>query len=111
MIKSAPQTKNRELYIKGMSCADYRAYKDLEEAVKWYCKERQVNTIHQRVIIYNKESDSVGIKVVVRESDVDNITSRGFWPEGIWIRDWSDEKPSGRDRFFGSDRSSSDKSL
>ena len=110
-IKSAPLNKNRELYIRGMSCADYRAYKDLEEAVKWYCKERKVNTIHQRVIVYNKENDSVGLKVVVRESDVENISSRGFWPEGITIRNWSDEKPRGRERFFVSDQSSSDESL
>ena len=110
-IKSAAHSKNRELYIKGMSCSDFKAYKDLEEAVKWYCKDRHVSTIHQRVIIYNKENDSVGIKVVVRENDVEKITSRDFWPEGIWIRDWSDDKPKSRDRFFVSDISSSDESL
>ena len=103
--------KNREMYVKGMSCADFRVYRDLEEAVKWYCKERNVVTIHQRVIMYNKENDSVGIKVIIREADVARFTSKDFWPEGIWIRDWSDEKPTGRDRFFGNDRSSSDESL
>ena len=109
-IKSAAPPRNRELYVKGMSCANFKMHKDLEEAVKWYCKDRSVNTIHQRVIMYNRDNDSVGIKVVVREGDVEKMTAKGFWPEGIWIRDWSDEKPTERERYFGN-RSSSDESL
>ena len=109
-IKSAAPPRNRELYVKGMSCANFKMHKDLEEAVKWYCKDRSVNTIHQRVIMYNRDNDSVGIKVVVCEGDDEKMTAKGFWPEGIWIRDWSDEKPTERERYFGN-RSSSDESL
>ena len=110
-IKSASVPKNRELYVKGLSCADFKLHRDLEEAIKWYCKERGVNTVYQRVIMYNRDSDSVGMKVVVREAEVEKFMSKDFWPEGIWVREWSEDKPTGRDRFFGNDRSSSDESL
>ena len=110
-IKSASVPKNRELYVKGLSCADFKLHRDLEEAIKWYCKERGVNTVYQRVIMYNRDSDSVGMKVVVREADVEQFMSKDFWPNGIWVREWSEDKPTGRDRFFGNDRSSSDESL
>ena len=109
-IKSAAHSKNKEMYVRGMSCGDFRAYRDLEEAVRLYCKERDVITVFQRVIIYNKENDSVGIKVVVRECDVAKFSSRGFWPDGISVREWSDDKPTARDRFFRNDKSSSDES-
>ena len=109
-IKSAAPNRNKELYVRGMSCANFKLHKDLEEAVRWYCKDRNISTIHQRVIMYNKENDSVGIKVVVREHDVEKFMSKGFWPDGISVREWSDEKPTGRDRYFGNDRSSSEDS-
>ena len=107
-IKSAATARNKEMYVRGMSCSDFRVYRDLEEAVKLYCREREVVTIYQRVIMYNKENDSVGIKVVIRETDVAKFSAKGFWPEGISVREWSDEKPTARDRFFGNERSSSD---
>ena len=108
-IKRAVPRKNKEMYVRGMSCGDFRVYRDLEEAVKLYCRERSVNTVFQRVISYNKENDNVGIKVVIRECDEERICSRGFWPDGISIREWSYDKPTGRERYF--DVSSSDESL
>ena len=110
-IRCTTTARNKELYVRGMSCADFRVYGDLEEAVRLFCKERGVNTVYQRVITYNRDSDNVGIKVVVRETDVAKISSKGFWPEGIWIREWSDEKPKNRERYFDNDKNSSDESL
>ena len=110
-IKSAAPSRNKEFYVRGMSCANYKLHKDLEEAVKWYCRERSINTVHQRVIMYNKDNDSVGIKVVVRDQDVEKFMSRGFWPEGISVREWYEGKPTERVRCFGNERSSSDESL
>ena len=109
-IKRAAPTKNKELYVRGMSCANFKLHKDLEEAVRWYCKDRNIYTVHQRVIMYNKDNDSVGIKVVVRGADVEKFMSRGFWPDGISVREWSDEKPSERERCFDNGRSSSEDS-
>ena len=110
-IKSAAPSRNKELYVRGMSCANFKLHRDLEEAVKWYCRERDIVTIHQRVIMYNKDSDSVGIKVVVKEQDVEKFMSKGFWPDGISVREWSEGKPTARERFFDNGRSSSDESL
>ena len=101
MISGLDDTENKEMFVRGLKCADFRNRKDLEDSVKYYCKERDINLVHQRVLGFKVGRVTVGCKIVVKNADVDKIATKGFWPAKVWIREWYDdpqeEIPSGND--------------
>ena len=106
-ISGLDDSENKELFVRGLKCADFRSKKDLEDSVKHYCKEREVNLVHQRVLGFKAGRVTVGCKVVVKNADVDKISMKGFWPAKVWIREWYDDPPSDIENFSGNDSSPS----
>ena len=97
-----------EYFVNGLSVKNFRKHKELEDAVKYYCAERKVETMFQRVITLKNSKKTVGCKIIVRSNDVSKMFVRGFWPRGVTVREWYDKKPVDKDRFFESSDESED---
>ena len=110
-LKGSSDTEYKDLCLKNVSCTGFKSTKEVEEAVKNFCEDNNVFTIYQRVLAFRPGQTSVNLKLVVQASDVAKVCKKGFWPKSVGIRDWYDDKPTERVRFFngkdGSDDSSS----
>ena len=108
-ISGLDESENKEMFVQGLKCADFKVKKDLEESVRLYCLERNVSLVHQRVISFKAGRVTVGCKVIVRRSEVEKISKKGFWPPKISIREWYDE-PAEVGQSSSDEKSSSEES-
>ena len=99
-ISGSDDSDTKELYVQGLSVRNYRKHKELEDAVKEYCGLRSVKTQFQRVVVYKNNRKTVGCRIVVCLEDVDKVYARGFWPRGVHIREWYNDKPDEKDKYF-----------
>ena len=95
----------KEMFVKGLKCAGFRTRNELEESIKAYVEEKGIFLIHHRVLSFKSSRTTVGCKMIVSNEDVDKISSKGFWPPGIWIREWFDF-PSDDEHNPGNDKNS-----
>ena len=108
-ISGIDETENKEMFVQGLKCADFKVKKDLEESVRLYCLDRGVTLVHQRVLAFKADRVTVGCKVIVRNRELEKICKKGFWPPNITIREWYDE-PAEVGSNSSDDKSSSEES-
>ena len=101
-ITGSEDSGNKELYVQGLSCKNFRTHKELEGAVRVYCESRKIKVHFQRIVAYKNNRKTVGCRIVIDLDDVDKVYARGFWPKGVHIREWYDDKPTEKDRYFAS---------
>ena len=109
-LKGLVNSENKEMFIKGLKRADYRDRKELEESVRLYCVDKNINLIHHRVLAFKSSRATVGCKVVVSIADAKLMRRKSFWPPGVWAREWYDEDPTEKPQASGNDKSSNEES-
>ena len=105
-IRGLVDSETKEMFVKGLRCAGFRTRKELEDSIKAYVEEKGIFLVHHRVLAFKTDRTTVGCKMVVCNDDMEKITSKGFWPPGIWIREWFDDPLSDEEHQSGNDRSS-----
>ena len=92
----------KEYLVIGLSVKNFKTHRDLEEAVKVYCEERKIGTAYHRVITFKNNKKTVGCKITVKICEADRMFKSNFWPRGVHVREWFDERPTGKDKYFES---------
>ena len=106
-ISGLDESENKEMFVYGLKCADFKNKNDLEKSIRLYCLDRSINLVYHRVLAFKSDRVTVGCKVVVKNCDVEKISSKGFWPSNIKIKDWYDD-PEEKVPSSSDERSSSD---
>ena len=110
-ISGLVDSETKEMFVKGLKCAGFRSRKELEDSIKAYVEEKGIFMIHHRVLAFKTDRTTVRCKIVIGNEDIEKITSKGFWPPGIWIREWFDDPlPSEEEQNSRNDRSSGSES-
>ena len=87
-IKGFDNSNNKELFVRGVNCNGAKVYRDVENAVRDYCVDRNIHPIYQRVIGFRVGKPTAGCKLVLRAEDEKKVYDDDFWPKGISVREW-----------------------
>ena len=88
VLKGVSNKGNRELSVLGLSNDGFKDLIDIEEAVRAYCHERDVDLVFIKVFRKKHELNTVGCKIAVRAPDAPKVTGYDFWPEDVYARKW-----------------------
>ena len=88
ILRSAPSTRKRELYVQELDYSTCRCQEDLEDIVYYHCKTRSMKPIDLCTIPVKKSRTVAGCKVTVLEKDYARASQESFWPAGCTVRDW-----------------------
>ena len=94
-ISGATINENKDIYVRGLATKNFTNSEELEDSVRYYCRERGVNIVFARVMTNSVNTNAVGCRVCIREEDLDAVYEDGFWPNKVEVREWY-QKP--RDR-------------
>ena len=92
ILRSAPSTAKRVLYVQELDYSVCRCYEDLEENVYYHCKQRGIKPIDLCTIPVKDNREVAGCKVTVRDQDYRKTSLVSFWPKGCTVRDWRPKK-------------------
>ena len=97
-IEGLVQKVNHDVYVSGLATAGFKNPEDMEESVKFYCRERGVDANFTRVMTNSYGSETVGCRVNVKAADYFIILNNNFWPNNVEAREWyqkgRERKPS-----------------
>ena len=102
MIAGVIDDDTKEYLVNGLSVKNFKTHRGLEEAVTVYCEERKISTTYHRVITFKNNKKTVRCKITVKIGDARKMFKKGFWPKGVRVREWFDEKPNEKERYFDS---------
>ena len=88
VLKGVSNKGNRELSVLGLSNDGFKDLIDIEEAVRAYCQERDVELVFIKVFRKKHELNTVGCKIAVKAPDAYKVTGYDFWPEDVYARKW-----------------------
>ena len=80
--------ENKDIYVRGLATRNFSNSEELEDSVRYYCRERGVNIVFARVMTNNVNTNAVGCRICLREEDLDKVYEDGFWPAKVEIREW-----------------------
>ena len=92
LLRSAPTTVKRELYVQELDYSTCYCQEDLEDIVYYHCKTNGVIPIDLCTIPVRNSRAVAGCKVTVKEHDYYRTSQVEFWPEGCTVRDWKIRK-------------------
>ena len=87
-ISGATINENKDVYVRGLATKNFSNSEELEDSVRYYCRERGVNIVFARVMTNNVNANAVGCRVCIREEDLNAIYEEGFWPNKVEVREW-----------------------
>ena len=100
---SGPNVKpNKEIFVRDLATSGFKNSDELEEAVKFYCKERGVNVVFARVMASTVSKNVVNCRIAVKQDDASAVLNQDFWPEAGSVRNWYQKNRTRKPSFvFG----------
>ena len=97
-IQGLEQSRQRDVFVRGLAIAVFDTPEEMEEAIKYYCQERNVKINFARVMPNPYGNDTVGCRVSCSDDDYDALMNAEFWPNNVEVREWfhkpRERKPS-----------------
>ena len=87
-LKGAQQGEFREVYVKHLAYKRGDAYIEVEDMVRFHCKENGVRVNYAKAIPYDPEEEEIGCKITIKASDAEVVLDNDFWPDNIAARPW-----------------------
>ena len=87
------QIPHKDIFVRHLNYSSCRKPEDLELIVKFHCRRRKVDIIFAKAFVQKNDLKEANCKVSVKESDIDLVLSKDFWPEyataRLWLKPWS----------------------
>ena len=82
------QIPHKDIFVRHLNYSSCRKPEDLELIVKFHCRRRKVDIIFAKAFVQKNDLQEANCKVSVKESDIDLVLSKDFWPEYATARLW-----------------------